>query len=41
MDGLLVSKEPPKGKIRLSEWLRENSGEVGRSYASELKRHYR
>jgi len=41
MDELLVSKEPPKGKTKLSEWLRENAGTVGKSYASELKRHYR
>lgn len=41
MDELLVSKQPPRGKVLLSEWLRENSEEVGRRYASELKRHYR
>ncbi len=39
--GLLVSKGPPTGHTRLSEWLRENAGTVGVGYASELARHYR
>jgi len=40
MANLLVSSDPPTGKIRLSEWLRANAGMVGRRYMSEVKRHY-
>jgi NADH dehydrogenase len=40
MDDLLVSKEPPLGKTRLSDWLQENWRTVGTKYASELNRHY-
>ena len=39
----LVSKsrnQPPAGTL-LSEWLKENAGNLGRRYASEVKRHYR
>lgn len=32
---------PPTGATRLSEWLDEHAGDVGRVYASELARHYR
>ena len=40
---LLVSKsgEPPPGKTRLADWLDENGDRLGRSYSSELDRHYR
>ena len=41
--GLLVSKseaEPP-GRTRLSEWLDQHGEDLGRSYANEVKRHYR
>lgn len=41
MAGLLVSRHPPAGKTRLTDWLRRNAGSVGVNYASELKRHYR
>ncbi|MGD2079824.1 MAG: NAD(P)H-binding protein [Nitrospirota bacterium] len=41
MDNLLVSGQPPQGRVSLGEWLRENADSVGRQYASELKRHYR
>ena len=41
MSGLLVSKEPPRGKTRLSDWLEENKSRVGKQYASELARHFR
>jgi uncharacterized protein YbjT (DUF2867 family) len=37
---LLVSDGPPTGETRLSEWLEQNADEVGKRYASELKRHY-
>ena len=41
--GLLVSgqHEPAPAPTRLSEWLVENGGELGKRYASEVKRHYR
>ena len=41
--GLLVSRtdEPAPAPTRLSEWLVENGGELGKRYASEVKRHYR
>src|SRR5437870_5348202 len=32
---------PPTGGTRLSEWLDEHAGDIGRVYASELARHYR
>jgi NADH dehydrogenase len=38
---LLVSDQPPTGRTRLGDWLRENAEAVGRRYASELGRHYR
>lgn len=41
MAGLLVSDGPPTGATRLSDWLDQNSGTLGTSYASELNRHYR
>ncbi len=41
MEGLLVSLEPPSGPTSFSEWLSENGGRVGVSYASELNKHYR
>lgn len=37
---LLVSKEPPLGRARISEWLDEYGNGVGQHYASELRRHY-
>ena len=40
MADLLISREPPTGSTRLSDWLRENSQTIGARYASELKRHY-
>jgi uncharacterized protein YbjT (DUF2867 family) len=40
MAGLLVSKEPSRGKIRLADWLEKNKDRVGAKYASELKKHY-
>ena len=38
--GLLVSHHPPRGRIAFSEWLAEHATSFGRSYASELQRHY-
>jgi uncharacterized protein YbjT (DUF2867 family) len=40
MAGLLVSKEPPRGKTHLADWLEANKDKVGAKYASELKKHY-
>jgi len=40
MAGLLVSKEPPRGKTRLADWLEQNKEDVGARYASEIKKHY-
>src|SRR6266498_1835993 len=40
MAGLLVSKEPPRGKTHLADWLEANKDKVGAKYASEIKKHY-
>jgi uncharacterized protein YbjT (DUF2867 family) len=40
MANLLVSKEPPRGKIHLADWLEMNKDTIGASYASEIKKHY-
>jgi len=40
MAGLLVSKETPRGKTRLADWLEKNKDRVGAKYASEIKKHY-
>jgi NADH dehydrogenase len=41
MQELLVSKEAPRGARRLDDWLLRSSDSLGRSYASELSRHFR
>jgi uncharacterized protein YbjT (DUF2867 family) len=41
MAELVVTDGPATGTVRLSEWLAEHAGDVGRAYASELARHYR
>ena len=41
MADLLVSKHPPTGRTRLSDWLLRHSRTVGVRYASELARNYR
>jgi NADH dehydrogenase len=41
MAGLLVSKDPPLGRIRLADWLEANKEKVGAKYASEIRRHYK
>ena len=41
MQDILVSHEPPRGTIRLSNWLPTNKDGIGKSYASEVQRHYR
>jgi len=40
MANLLISKEPPRCKTSLRNWLTENKTTVGRVYASELARHF-
>ena len=40
MAGLLVSKETPRGKTHLADWLEKNKERVGAKYASEIKKHY-
>ena len=40
MANLLVSKETPRCKTSLKDWLRENRNTVGGHYASELARHF-
>lgn len=40
MANLLISKEPPRCKTSLKDWLRENKNLVGKNYASELARHF-
>ena len=41
MAGLLTSDATPTGATRLSEWLKDNAGDLGRRYVSELGRNYR
>jgi NADH dehydrogenase len=41
MAELLVSHAPPMGHTTLAAWIQSNAGTLGRSYASELARHYR
>jgi NADH dehydrogenase len=40
MANLLTSREPPRGRTSLADWLAENRRTVGAQYASELARHY-
>ncbi len=41
MANLLVSHGPPTAPTRLSEWLEAHASEMGQTYFSELRRHYR
>lgn len=41
MANLLCSNNPPTGKTRLSQWIKQNADSIGRTYFSELKKHYR
>jgi NADH dehydrogenase len=41
MSNLLTSNNPPTGKYPLTKWLSENAKSIGKSYISEVKRHYR
>ena len=40
MDELLISNEPSTCPTRLTEWLEEHHQELGKTYASEVSRHY-
>jgi uncharacterized protein YbjT (DUF2867 family) len=40
MDGLLAPEGPATGDTRLTKWLAQNAGNVGRKYSSEIARHY-
>ena len=40
MSNLLISKEKPRGKTGISDWLTQNADVVGTMHASELERHY-
>jgi NADH dehydrogenase len=41
MEELLVSKELPRGRTRLDDWLLRSHDTLGQKYASELDRHFR
>jgi NADH dehydrogenase len=41
MEDLLVSHEKPRGARRMDNWLLSNADTLGRTYASELDRHWR
>ena len=41
MSNLLVSEQPPNGKTSFRAWLQEHAKTLGRTYASELDRHFR
>lgn len=41
MDEHLVSSEPPRGRMRIEDWLLRAADSLGMSYASELNRHFR
>ena len=40
MGGLLAPEGPSAGETRLTHWLADNRRSIGRTYASELARHY-
>jgi len=41
MDELLVSTQPPRGRMRIEDWLLRSADSLGVRYASELDRHFR
>ncbi len=41
MANLLVSASPPLGRRRFSDWVEQHAATLGRTYASELARHFR
>ena len=40
MRGLMLSKEPSRGRVAFREWLASAGNELGRVYANEMRRHY-
>lgn len=40
LGNLLVTGSAPAGRVRLSDWLRENATSIGMQWASEVQRHY-
>jgi NADH dehydrogenase len=38
--GLLVSPEPPRGRVAFGDWLTRHGDSIGRTYANELERHF-
>jgi uncharacterized protein YbjT (DUF2867 family) len=40
LDGLLAPEGPATGETRLTRWLAENGANIGRSYSSEVARHF-
>ena len=40
MDDLLVSQKPPTGRTSLEGWVKLHADKIGKTYASELARHY-
>jgi len=40
MANLLISRQTPTGHTHLRQWLEEHRNTVGKTYASELGRHY-
>ena len=38
---LLYSRSVNIGKSSVSEWLKRNGGDLGRSYVNDIKRHFR
>jgi len=41
MEGMLTSGQAPNGSTRFSEWLELHKDEIGVTYSSELRRHFR
>lgn len=41
MEGMLTSGQAPNGPTRFSEWLALHKDEIGLTYSSELRRHFR
>jgi NADH dehydrogenase len=41
MDGLLVSREPPRGRDSFTAWLESSGDALGAAYVSELERNFR
>jgi NADH dehydrogenase len=39
--GLMVSPQPPSGTIHMADWLAQHADSLGRTWASELDRHFR